>query len=442
MPCKDGNSEDERWNLVKMSHHIPYNLRLTIYSHSLLSFGKFLELLIYSHSFHIITPPLCEHTGPAVGNKTDAAPSRPGLNIARHFTYRTHRITFTLAVVEEIYNIEVPRVKFVHGAHSSEVAKPVADTPTVSSQCTISAEPGTSDMRRMLKREIRAWWHALSKRIDNLASFSLLYILSDARLIETRLFQEQIFQDGTEPTVPLKSLPRLPSSDDPDEGEEGTELTHSSQATPKVTPSTLPSSSAAQELETEGDSTERTPRLPTKTLPSLPDDQPGHEIPSPDNVTPALPEKHTSPPPSRLPTERSDSKLSAKSASSASTRSLPEIPRSEEMLQLLQNLREDLQREEHSLYSMLAKTPNECLNNVRHTFKTSAKGATKRMTAWEVKHCAKGTKVTSPYPEDPIWWANGNYAIPGSNVLINESDWGSMIAFTLGYVGFDPRITF
>ena len=260
---------------------------------------------------------------------------------------------------------------------------------------------------------------------------------------QTRSIQEQIFQD-TEPAAPMKSLPRLPSSLDPDEGDEESESDHSSQVTPKLAPSTLPSSlSTTQESETEADSTEHTPRMPAKSLPFLPVDESGHETPSPDDAAPTISKSSTSPPPPHPPSERSNSKLSAKSASSASTRSLPKIPHSEEMPQLLQNLREDFQREEHSLYSILAKTPNECLNNVRHTFKTSAKGAIKRMTAWEAKHCAKGTKVASPYPEDPIWWLNGNHAIPGSNILINEGDWGSMIAFTLRYVGpFSPTFRF
>ena len=244
------------------------------------------------------------------------------------------------------------------------------------------------------------------------------------------LIQEQIFKDDTEPVVPLKSLPRLPSSDDyDDEGE--TESSHSSQATPKVAQSTLPSSSSTtQESETEADSAEGTPRVTAKTLPSLPDDEPDDKTSTPGDAPPVVPEQPAPSPPS---TERSDSKLSTNSASSASTRSLPKIPHGEVMLQLLQNLRKDFQREERSLYSTLAKTPNECLNNVRHAFKTSARGAAKRMTAWEGKHCAKGTKVTSPYPEDPAWWISGNHAIPGSNILINESDWGSMIAFTLRY---------
>ena len=238
----------------------------------------------------------------------------------------------------------------------------------------------------------------------------------------------------------MKSLPRLPSTDDDDDEGEA-ESSHSSQATPKVAPSTLPSSSStAQPSETEADSAEGTPRIPAKTLPpppdDEPDDEPDHETPTPDDAAPPIPEKPAHPPPSRPPTEGGDSKLSTKSGTSASTRTLPKIPHGEEMLQLLQNLREDFQREENSLYSILAKTPNECLNNVRHAFKTSGKGAAKRMTAWEGKHCSKGTKVTSPYPEDPTWWTTGNHAIPGSNILINESDWGSMIAFTLGYVGF------
>ena len=256
--------------------------------------------------------------------------------------------------------------------------------------------------------------------------------------MEANLIQEQIFRDDPELAVPLKSLPRLPSSDDyDDEGE--AESSHSSQATPKVAHSTLPSSSSAtqeSESETEADLTEGTPRVTARTLPSLPDNEPDDEIPTSGDAAPTVPEQPAPSPPSRPLTERSDSKLSAKSASSTSKRSLPKIPHSEEMLQLLQNLRQDFQREEKSLYSTLSKTPNECLNNVRHAFKTSAKGAAKRMMAWEGKHCAKGTKITSPYPEDPTWWITGNHAIPGSNILINESDWGSMIAFTLRYICF------
>lgn len=237
-----------------------------------------------------------------------------------------------------------------------------------------------------------------------------------------------MFRDDTEPVTPSKSLPRIPSFIDPDDEEE----TESSQATPKVTPSILPSpSSMVQEPETEADSAELTPRIEKTTLPTLPENEPDHETPSHD-VAPAISEETISPSP-YPPPERNDSKLSAGSTSSASTHSLPKIPHPEEMLQLLQNLREDFQREEHSLYSTLAKTPNECLNNVRHAFKASAKGAAKRMGAWEGKHCGKGSVITSPYPDDPPWWINGNHAIPGSNILINESDWGSMIAFTLRY---------
>lgn len=147
----------------------PCTLWLTGDFDSLLSFGKFLELLVYSQSFRTITPPLCEHTGP-VGGVNDAAQSHPGLSIARHFTYRAHRVTFTLAIVEEIYSIEVPRLQFVHGVHVPEETKPIAGPPATSPQRATSAEPETGDVRRVLKREMRSWWHTLSERIDNLVS--------------------------------------------------------------------------------------------------------------------------------------------------------------------------------------------------------------------------------------------------------------------------------
>lgn len=120
-----------------------------------------------------------------MGGKPDAAPPRPGLGVARHFTYRTHRITFTLAVVEEIYNVEVPRVQFARGARVSEEAKRIPDSPTVSSQST---EPEIIDVRRILKREMRTWWHTLSVRMDNLASFPHSCNMLNPRLMEGCLF--------------------------------------------------------------------------------------------------------------------------------------------------------------------------------------------------------------------------------------------------------------
>ena len=177
---EDGDNENERWNLVRKIHLFAYVPQLTNHSDSLLSFGKFLELLVYSHTFHVITPQLCEHTGPTMGSKPDVAPPRPGLCIARHFTYQTHRITFTLGVVEEIYNVEVPRVQFARGTHVSEEAKRIPDMSTVSSQSTVPVEPETVDVRRMLKREMRTWWHTLSVRIDNLASFFYSHGLPNA----------------------------------------------------------------------------------------------------------------------------------------------------------------------------------------------------------------------------------------------------------------------
>lgn len=160
----------------------PYIPWLITYSDSLLSFGKFLELLVYSQSFHIITPPLCEHIVPVEDN-TNIPPSRPGVNIARHFAYRSHLITFTLAIIEEVYNVEVPRVRFVNGAHMSEEVKPAPGSPAVSSQSANSSEFETGDVRRTLKREMRSWWHTLSERIDDLVGTFPCHLLDPSPMV-------------------------------------------------------------------------------------------------------------------------------------------------------------------------------------------------------------------------------------------------------------------
>jgi len=105
---------------------------------------------------------------------------------------------------------------------------------------------------------------------------------------------------------------------------------------------------------------------------------------------------------------------------------------------LLSNLRHAFQRAEQAQYSQLSATPLSSLNNVRWSFRSTARGATKRLAAWEKKHLpdkgssrALAEKLASKEPE---WWSKGCHAVPGGNVIVREGDWGSIIAYTLGYV--------
>lgn len=102
-------------------------------------------------------------------------------------------------------------------------------------------------------------------------------------------------------------------------------------------------------------------------------------------------------------------------------------------LHLLAGLRHKFQRTEQELYAELTSTPEKSLNDVRRSFVTAARGATRRLAAWEKKHSTQtpATSTEAPVAPEPEWWKGGCHAVPGGNVIVREDDWGSIIAFTL-----------
>lgn len=107
-------------------------------------------------------------------------------------------------------------------------------------------------------------------------------------------------------------------------------------------------------------------------------------------------------------------------------------PTSRDSLQLLSNLRHSFQRTEQGLYTELANTQESCLNDVRRSFHTAAKGATRRLAAWQTKHSPRTNNIVELSPDiEPNWWSPECHAMPGSNVIVRDNDWGSIIAFTL-----------
>ena len=105
---------------------------------------------------------------------------------------------------------------------------------------------------------------------------------------------------------------------------------------------------------------------------------------------------------------------------------------------LLANMRFTFQRVEQSLYVQLSHTPNDTLNDVRRTFLAAARGVLKRLSAWETKHLPKVSRAQLAAHREaipaPVWWSSGHYTVPGGNVIVQEEDWGSIIAFTLRFV--------
>ena len=107
---------------------------------------------------------------------------------------------------------------------------------------------------------------------------------------------------------------------------------------------------------------------------------------------------------------------------------------------LLSNLRHTFQGTERVLYAQLARTQVSSLNDVRWSFRSTARVAAKRLSAWENKHLPSQAKsqINSEKVSitQPDWWAGGCHAVPGGNVIVREGDWGSIIAYTLRYFAY------
>jgi 1-phosphatidylinositol-3-phosphate 5-kinase len=333
---------------------------------SLLSFAKFLELLIYSTHLISITPSLCEHATPPPRpwSKLDTPLPRSRLNIIRHFSINGLTVSISLRPVDDIYEVRVPRLQVQRIGKTGEIEE------TSQSQKMIEAD------RRALRREIMQFWQVLSEHIDTL---------------ENNFIDDQFSSYH-------KSLPRLPSAshDVYDTFDDDGLLT------PKALPSQLPLPPP------NSPNSPKTPESATSNrsypFPSVP-------------ARPSFPRSITS-------TSQALSTPTPSAISSASSE--------QGSLTSLTNLRHKFQRTEQDLYVELSRTPDSNLNDVRRAFESAARGATNRLSAWEVKHT--GGQPTAPdalAQKEPEWWQSGCHAVPGGNIIVREDDWGSIIAFTL-----------
>ncbi|KAH9172446.1 hypothetical protein EDB89DRAFT_2069734 [Lactarius sanguifluus] len=97
-----------------------------------------------------------------------------------------------------------------------------------------------------------------------------------------------------------------------------------------------------------------------------------------------------------------------------------------------------------ALYLQLRDTPNAILNNTRREFHSAAHGASRRLAAWEVKHMSKDARQRLAADREaiqkPQWWHSGYHAVPGGNVIVQEEDWGSTIAFTLSSLDYQREL--
>ncbi|KAJ3784336.1 hypothetical protein GGU10DRAFT_388377 [Lentinula aff. detonsa] len=405
----------------------------------LYSFAKYLELLIYSPLLCNLSPKLCEHTDPssdppASTSSTSSNSARPVLppqrfNIVRHFStssinnrvvgssHKEYTVSFKIDPVEDIFELRVPRLQIFPlgvGGGSNEVqnsATSIYGTVGGKGKQT-QGEHHTSkgeEEKKILRREIKAWWEGVADYID---------------ILEERFFAHS-------QVAVKKALPRLPSTDDAYDSFDDNDIPDSHEhPTPKPKISGLPENSTPTLATTSDCSSESQDTSPvSSTLAASLTPAPSHS---------RLPLKHAA---------SSTSQLTSSSASLSMQSTNAGAPA--DAMQLLSNLRQTFHRIEQTLYTQLAKTRLSSLNEVRRAFLSAARGAERRLLAWQKKHLGskkerKDTgnnedegRLNELDPSDklraaePDWWHPTCHVVPEGNVIIREDDWGSIIAFTL-----------
>ena len=128
---------------------------------SLFSFAKFLELLVYSPTICTLNSFLCDHTTPLGDNSLTLPASR--LNIIRHFSTAFLDISFALSLIEDIFELKVPRLQITRSTEKSGIQLSL-----------LGNKEGTEDVdrpKKELRREIKKWWEGVADHIDKIVSF-------------------------------------------------------------------------------------------------------------------------------------------------------------------------------------------------------------------------------------------------------------------------------
>ncbi|PPQ69941.1 hypothetical protein CVT24_003691 [Panaeolus cyanescens] len=466
---------------------------------SLFSFAKYLELLLYSPALCKLSPSLCSHTSLPMEDKsaTNLSPELISIryNIVRNFSHRSSKtqISFALSPVQDVYELQVPRLQIIRGTNSVPgtigASNPPSRLPTRNShqnnpilrgfvvQPPAQARKGDKDetsQKRILRKEIRRWWEGVADHIDQIENVLKAYEAThkvDNTIAEEPSASESDPERSLTPRPQSsKALPRLPSADSAYEIFDSLddETDHSPEPSGVVTP--VPISTGQQsQLSTSPSLSERS-RTPTgSTVLSTDKD---------DCASDAAPAVIATPSPLNTPSALS---TSTQNTSTSTTSTVPpSIPPKDNSEALLASLRYQMQTVEQNLYAQLARTPEAKLNDVRRSFLATGRGTQKRLAAWKRKHLgdrwkdigdlgapskpsskvAKGdgqsgkgkekevkdevqeakadgaAKSDNPKPNvntpmEPEWWRPGCHVLPGGNIIVREDDWGSIISHTL-----------
>ncbi|KZV98909.1 hypothetical protein EXIGLDRAFT_641161 [Exidia glandulosa HHB12029] len=107
---------------------------------------------------------------------------------------------------------------------------------------------------------------------------------------------------------------------------------------------------------------------------------------------------------------------------------------------LLDDLRKQFEKVERDLYNLLIHTPLSSLNDVRHTFRSRARGIIRRLAAWQAKHAPAAVPFDAIKANEPEWWKGGCYPVPGGRVIVRDGEWGSIISCALSSTDYAEEL--
>lgn len=131
---------------------------------SLFSFAKFLELMLYSPTIYTLSHPPCAHTSNSSSNTSSLPASR--FNIIRHFSHKSHQVSFTLFLVDDIFDLRMPRLQFTRDGWVEKMPLAMACNSMIN-----------DTDKKELRQEIKHWWQAVADHLDKVVSLLFLFLV-------------------------------------------------------------------------------------------------------------------------------------------------------------------------------------------------------------------------------------------------------------------------
>ncbi|KDQ21242.1 hypothetical protein BOTBODRAFT_60985 [Botryobasidium botryosum FD-172 SS1] len=129
----------------------------------LLSFGKFLEILIYSPNMSTLSNPICPHTTPLPPMQGEPRLPDSRFILVRHFAFGPRILSFTLSRIDEVFEVRVPRLKIVKTGVDARREGWHRPGPLRDSD-------DEQEMDR-LRMEITHWWKSLRKYMTRVEKY-------------------------------------------------------------------------------------------------------------------------------------------------------------------------------------------------------------------------------------------------------------------------------